>query len=112
MIKLTKLIHSTLLVEYKSQRILFDPGDYSIEQVKTLTDIDLLIITHIHSDHLHIESVKVLTENNPSMHIITKLILKYQRYCPIQILRILRFVITEIVQALRVFKSLHLTFLT
>lgn len=71
MLKLTKLIHSTLLVEYKGQKILFDPGDYSIEQMKALTGIDLLIITHCHSDHLHVESVKVLIDNNPLIHIIT-----------------------------------------
>lgn len=69
--KLTKLIHSTLLLEYKDLKILFDPGDYSTEQVKLLKDIDLVIITHSHSDHFDIESIKTLIKNNPKLYIVT-----------------------------------------
>jgi hypothetical protein len=71
-IKLTKIIHSTLLVEYKGQNILFDPGSYSIEQIKDIAlPIDILVITHSHNDHLHIESIKLLRQTNQKMIIIT-----------------------------------------
>jgi L-ascorbate metabolism protein UlaG (beta-lactamase superfamily) len=36
-----------------------------------LTGIDLLLITHEHGDHLHVESVKKILENNPDIKIIT-----------------------------------------
>lgn len=68
--KLTKLNHSTLLINYKDTNILFDPGDYSIEETKSLTNLDLLIITHTHLDHLHMDSVKIIIQNNPQIHII------------------------------------------
>jgi L-ascorbate metabolism protein UlaG (beta-lactamase superfamily) len=69
--KLTKINHSTILLNHKDTNILFDPGDYSIEQVKSLSGLNLLIITHTHADHLHIDSVKAIIQNNPSIKILT-----------------------------------------
>ena len=68
--KITKLGHCCLLVEEGGLRVLTDPGAYSTAQ-NDLTNIDLVIITHEHQDHLHIESLKIILKNNPDAHVIT-----------------------------------------
>jgi len=68
--KITKLGHCCLLIEYQNKRILTDPGSYSICQNEIL-DLDLILITHEHADHLHIESLKIILKKNPSVKIIT-----------------------------------------
>lgn len=69
--RITKINHSTLLINHKDTNILFDPGDYTIEEVKELKNIDLIIITHSHGDHFHLESIKTLLRNNPNLHIVS-----------------------------------------
>ncbi|MBY9021963.1 MAG: MBL fold metallo-hydrolase, partial [Candidatus Lokiarchaeota archaeon] len=36
-----------------------------------MKNIDLVIITHEHGDHIHIESLKEVVKNNPNAKIIT-----------------------------------------
>ncbi len=67
---ITKLGHCCLVVEDQGFRLLTDPGDYSTLQ-NQVKDIDLVLITHEHGDHLHIESLKTVLENNPKAKIIT-----------------------------------------
>lgn len=67
---ITKLGHCCLIVEEKGLRILTDPGGYSILQ-NEVKNIDLILITHEHPDHLHIDSVKNILKNNPQAKIIT-----------------------------------------
>ena len=68
--KITKFGHCCLLIEEKGLRILTDPGSYSTMQ-NDVKDIDIVLITHEHQDHFHIESVKQLLKNNPQAKIIT-----------------------------------------
>jgi L-ascorbate metabolism protein UlaG (beta-lactamase superfamily) len=68
--KITKFGHCCLLIEEKGLRILTDPGNYTTQQ-NEVTDIDIILITHEHGDHLHIESVKKIVTNNPGVLIIT-----------------------------------------
>lgn len=68
--RIKKLGHCCLVVETKGVRIMTDPGDYSILQ-NTEKSIDIILITHEHQDHLHIESLKKIRENNPQAQIIT-----------------------------------------
>lgn len=68
--KITKLGHCCLLIEHKNKRILTDPGSYSISQNEVF-EIDLILITHEHPDHLHIESLEIVLKNNPNAKIIT-----------------------------------------
>jgi len=65
-----KLNHSTFWLQHKGSKILFDPGDYAINETRNLTDIDLLIITHNHPDHLHLPSVHNLFQKNPNLTIL------------------------------------------
>ena len=68
--KITKFGHCCLLIEEKGVRILTDPGSYSVSQ-DNVKNIDLVLITHEHQDHLHVDSLKRVLENNPGVKIIT-----------------------------------------
>lgn len=68
--KITKYGHCCLLIEEAGVRILTDPGSFTTEQ-STVRNIDIILITHEHQDHLHIDSVKKLVANNPKAVLIT-----------------------------------------
>jgi len=68
--KITKFGHCCLLIEDKGVRILTDPGNYTTEQDE-IKNINVVLITHEHADHFHIESVKKVLANNPTAHIVT-----------------------------------------
>lgn len=68
--KITKLGHCCLLIKHKGKSILTDPGAWSTSQ-NQVKDIDLVLITHEHPDHLHIESLQTVLQNNPNAKIIT-----------------------------------------
>ena len=63
--KITKLGHCCLLIETKGKRILTDPGNYTIEANSQVKNIDYILFTHEHQDHYHLESLKVIIQNNP-----------------------------------------------
>ncbi len=67
---ITKFGHSCLLVETDGVRILTDPGHYSTAQ-NELTELDGLLITHIHGDHCDVESIKQIRAKNPTLRILT-----------------------------------------
>ena len=68
--KITKFGHCCLLIEEQALRILTDPGSYSTGQ-ETAKNIDVILITHEHQDHLHIDSLKNVLKNNPQAKVIT-----------------------------------------
>lgn len=68
--KITKFGQCCLLVEVVGKRILTDPGRFTSEQ-NVLTDIDIILITHEHADHLHTDSLSVLLSNNPNVTVVT-----------------------------------------
>ena len=59
-----------MIVDVNDRRILIDPGFYSIEQHDKLDNIDIVLITHEHADHFHIESLKGLIKRIPDATII------------------------------------------
>lgn len=67
--KITKLGHCCLLIESRGIRFLTDPGAYTTAQ-NTATGIHYIVISHEHTDHLHVESVKIILANNPRAQII------------------------------------------
>jgi len=68
--KIKKLGHCCLLIENEGVRVLTDPGAWN-DGTDTVTGLDALVITHEHSDHLHLPSVKTVLENNPGVRIIS-----------------------------------------
>jgi L-ascorbate metabolism protein UlaG (beta-lactamase superfamily) len=60
--KISKYIHSCLLFELDGHKLLFDPGKFTFaEGVVTpemFADVNSIIITHIHPDHLDTENLK------------------------------------------------------
>lgn len=67
---ITKFGHSCLLVEERGTRILIDPGSYSDMQ-NGVRDVDVVLVTHEHQDHLDMGSLKAILENNPEAKIMT-----------------------------------------
>lgn len=68
--RVTKLGHCCLLIEEKGLIILTDPGSYSTKQTEA-KGVDIVLITHEHPDHLHVESLKTVLKNNPNAEVIT-----------------------------------------
>lgn len=67
---ITKIGHCCLLIETNGIRILTDPGSYTTGQ-NELQDIDLVLITHEHGDHVHLESLEIVLEHNPKAVVVT-----------------------------------------
>lgn len=68
--KITKLGHCCLLIEDKGKVIMTDPGAWTTKQ-NEVKGIDLVLITHEHQDHFHLESLKTVLANNPQATIVT-----------------------------------------
>jgi L-ascorbate metabolism protein UlaG (beta-lactamase superfamily) len=72
--KITKYVHSCLLVEMPepiNRTALFDPGDFSVGalDIDALKFLDDIIITHGHSDHFNLSFIQKLVAKFPSVHI-------------------------------------------
>src|SRR3989339_459950 len=68
--KIKKLGHCCLVIEVNDRKIMTDPGAFSTTQIKE-KNISVVLITHEHQDHLHIDSLKKVIENNPNVIVIT-----------------------------------------
>ena len=60
--KISKYLHSCLVFELDGHKLLFDPGKFSfaegIVKPEMFADVNSIIITHIHPDHLDTENLK------------------------------------------------------
>jgi L-ascorbate metabolism protein UlaG (beta-lactamase superfamily) len=71
--KITKLVHSCLLVEMPepvNRTVLFDPGVMSTVDADSLQYLDDIVITHSHGDHLNVDVVKQLVQKFPEVRIL------------------------------------------
>jgi L-ascorbate metabolism protein UlaG (beta-lactamase superfamily) len=68
--KITKLGHCCLVLEVNGTKIVTDPGSFTDAQ-NSLEGVNVILITHEHGDHFHVESVKAMLENNPGATIVT-----------------------------------------
>ena len=69
--KIKKLGHCCFVAEPKEGvKIMTDPGAFSILQIAE-KNIDVVLITHEHADHLHVDSLKDILKNNPEALVIT-----------------------------------------
>ncbi|KKT61031.1 hypothetical protein A3G55_04690 [Candidatus Giovannonibacteria bacterium RIFCSPLOWO2_12_FULL_44_25] len=73
--KISKHIHSCLLVEDDDKMILIDPGNYTFEEkgldVGKLEKLDFLLITHEHQDHMCPPLIKEILEKFPKVQIVS-----------------------------------------
>jgi L-ascorbate metabolism protein UlaG (beta-lactamase superfamily) len=67
---ITKIGHCCLIIKVGGVTLMTDPGAYS-EGQGSVTGIDIILITHEHPDHLHLESLKEVLKNNPEAEVIT-----------------------------------------
>src|SRR4051794_27121798 len=69
--KITKFIHSCLLIETVERTALFDPGGYSSAAIdlNNLTRLDDILITHEHGDHFDIDFVRRLAAKFPKVRV-------------------------------------------
>lgn len=68
--KITKFGHSCLLVEEGEARLLFDPGSYATIP-SGLKNLDAILITHEHQDHISLGTLKIILTDNPGVRILT-----------------------------------------
>jgi L-ascorbate metabolism protein UlaG (beta-lactamase superfamily) len=67
--QLTHFGHACVLVETDSSRLLIDPGVYS-HGFEALTDLDGILFTHQHPDHLDIDRLPALVAANPAARLV------------------------------------------
>src|SRR4249920_3489565 len=63
--QITHLGHAAVFVETDGARILIDPGNFS-DAWHSLTDLDAVLVTHQHPDHLDPQNLPALLAANPS----------------------------------------------
>lgn len=76
--QITHMGHSAVLVEVAGRRILFDPGNFS-DRWHALTDLDAVLVTHLHPDHIDPERIGALMAANPGaeLHVEPGVLAKY-----------------------------------
>jgi L-ascorbate metabolism protein UlaG (beta-lactamase superfamily) len=71
--KISKHLHSCLLVEAQEKTILLDPGNYTYDNhalnIQSLEKLDYIAITHAHPDHIYIPFLKELIAKFPDVQI-------------------------------------------
>ena len=69
--RISHLGHAAVLVETDAARVLVDPGNFSTEW-HGLTDLDAVLITHIHPDHADPEHLPQLIKANPEAKLLVE----------------------------------------
>lgn len=73
--KISKYVHSCLLIEEQDKTILIDPGNYTAEEkilnISRLEKLDFVLITHEHQDHLDITLIQELVRKFPETRLIS-----------------------------------------
>lgn len=69
--QLTHLGHSAVLVETSGIRLLIDPGNLS-DAWHDLTDLDAILVTHLHPDHIDPANVPALLAANPQARVLVE----------------------------------------
>lgn len=69
--QITHLGHSAVLVETPDARVLIDPGNFS-DAWHGVTDLDAILVTHQHADHVDPAHVPALAVLNPQARILVE----------------------------------------
>lgn len=68
--QITKYEHSCLEVRVENSRLIIDPGKFT-KSLTEFSNIDAVVITHIHSDHLDKTILQRIYTRNPNLKIFT-----------------------------------------
>lgn len=66
--KITKYEHACLDFEINNRHLVIDPGDFS-KSLPISKNIDAVIVTHIHFDHLNVKMIDKIKAANPKVQI-------------------------------------------
>lgn len=73
--RISKHVHSCLLISDQDKNIILDPGNYTYEEkgldLKSVDKLDYLLITHEHPDHMFVPLIKEIINKFPSIQILT-----------------------------------------
>jgi len=73
--RITKHLHSCLLIQDDTHSILIDPGVFTYQDKaldsKKLNSLDYILVTHEHPDHFHLPLIKDLVKQFPKVTIIS-----------------------------------------
>lgn len=74
-VKISKHLHSCLLVQNQDKTFLIDPGIFTYQEkaldINNLQKLDYILITHVHPDHMHMPFVQELLTKFPNVKILT-----------------------------------------
>jgi L-ascorbate metabolism protein UlaG (beta-lactamase superfamily) len=75
--KISKYIHSCILLESKRERLLIDPGPFTFMEGKVeasdFKGVTTVLFTHKHYDHYDIDALKEILKNNPEAQVLTNM---------------------------------------
>ncbi|HEV2888414.1 MAG TPA: MBL fold metallo-hydrolase, partial [Jatrophihabitans sp.] len=66
--ELTKFGHACVRITDGDRRLVIDPGTFT-EVSQALTDIDTVLITHEHPDHLDVDKLAAVAAQNPALRV-------------------------------------------
>lgn len=66
--EITKYEHACLDIRVGEQRLVVDPGEFTTS-LTNFSNIDAVVITHVHGDHFDKEKLLKIIELNPSIKI-------------------------------------------
>jgi L-ascorbate metabolism protein UlaG (beta-lactamase superfamily) len=73
--RISKYIHSCLLVEQETDKILFDPGKFSFVEgliaPEQFQNLSAIILTHQHPDHIDDRALQTIVAGNPAALVLT-----------------------------------------
>ena len=69
---ITKLGHSCLVVQEKELKLIIDPGSYTVDAMKNITGLDVILVTDEHQDHFDVGAIETLRANNSGVKIFTQ----------------------------------------
>ena len=66
--KVTKYEHACLVLEQNGESLIIDPGNYTRPMTNT-SNVQAIVITHMHDDHCFEEQVDAILKDNPDITI-------------------------------------------
>jgi L-ascorbate metabolism protein UlaG (beta-lactamase superfamily) len=66
--KITHFGHACTLIETSTARVLVDPGSFS-SGFEDVENLDAIVITHQHADHVDVDRVPALVKRNPGVRV-------------------------------------------